>query len=159
MGKVCKWAIALIILVGCESPVYEGVNIYKNINPPTERSVSEDGYNYGKPWQCVEFVKRFYHVKLDHKMPNTWGHAISFYNPNIKSGKLNKDRGLVQYKNNGKETPEKYDLIVIKSGVYGHVAIVDSYKNGYVTIAQQNTRKRKQTIKLNQAVVGWLRIE
>lgn len=140
---------------------YEGIIVHTNVNPPSERSLSEDGYNYGKPWQCVEFVKRFYYKKLNHKMPNTWGHAINFYNPHIKSGSLNVERNLIQYKNNGVEKPKKYDLIVMETRgtKYGHVAIVHSFKDNTVTIIQQNTRHKRGKIKLNKLVKGWLRIK
>lgn len=143
-----------------DSYSFEGVKIYKN-NGSNKRHLSQTGYNYGLKWQCVEFVKRFYYKKFNHKMPNTYGHANSFYNLSVKSGNLNKDRDLIQIKYTGLNYPSKYDIIVFDYGdLYGHVAIVTKvYKDGSIEVAQQNTYKSRARIKLNKNVLGWLRLE
>ena len=64
-----------------------GVAVYHN--GPTSNVLGRntvDGYNLGLKYQCVEFVKRYYYHHLHHKMPDSWGHAKSFFNKII--GKL-----------------------------------------------------------------------
>ena len=58
--------------VGTIIDSYNGVNIYYNGNNFKNvlgRNVSEDGYNLGLKYQCVEFVKRYYYKRYGHKMP------------------------------------------------------------------------------------------
>lgn len=141
---------------------YQGVEIYTNIysQKSIKRNLTKDGYNLGLKWQCVEFVKRYYYEKYNHKMPNSYGHAISFYNPNTSNGELNKERNLYQYKNIKGQKPLQGDLIIIKTNrKYGHVAIVVKATNRYVLIAQQNTILNYQLIKLDQKIIGWLRLK
>lgn len=171
MGQLCKKgvttvAILIIIYTGLtylnyEYYKYEGVRVYTNrkLNS-NERNLAKDGYNLGKKWQCVEFVKRFYYERYNHKMPNTYGHAISFYNTSVGSGKLNKDRNLIQIKNNGKNKPCKNDIIIIDSGsIYGHVAIVSKVEGSYIEVVQQNHRMKRQKIKISKKILGWLRLK
>ena len=75
------------------------------------RHLSEDGYNFGLKWQCVEFVKRYYYFHFDHKMPNTYGHAKDFFDKNLGTG-WNADRGLFQQSNNSRNLPEKGSILV-----------------------------------------------
>lgn len=141
---------------------YKGVEIHTNIYSQNskKRNLTKDGYNLGLKWQCVEFVKRYYYKKYNHKMPNSYGHAISFYNPSIGNGKLNIERNLYQYKNIKGQKPLEGDIIVLKtSRKYGHVAIVVKATTNYVLVAQQNTILNYQLIKLDQKVVGWLRLK
>lgn len=126
---------------------------------------SESGYYFGHKWQCVEFVKRYYYLKLKHQMPDGWGHAKSFYDPDVADGKLNKKRGLLQYKNGGNGQPRPDDLVVFTQGTYGHVAIVTEVGPDYVELIQQNVflKTRKQLglqdgkIIGGNAPAGWLR--
>lgn len=46
-------------------------------------------------------------------MPNSYGHAVSFYDKSTSDGQLNIDRNLVQYSNPSNSTPEVGDLIVL----------------------------------------------
>src|SRR5690625_3985796 len=57
-----------------------GVYVYYNgsTNTVVDRNTSLDGYNLGLEYQCVEFVKRYYYERLDHTMPNSYGHAKDF---------------------------------------------------------------------------------
>jgi surface antigen len=135
---------------------YEGVEIYKNLGENT-RHLSEDGYNYGLKWQCVEFVKRYYYDKLGHEMPDTYGHAKHFFDKSLPDGAYNKARGLYQYSNNGTNVPEKGDLIVF-NGRYGHVAIVDKVYKKLVLIYQQNTPRSRVIVPLeDKKIMGWLK--
>ena len=59
------------------------VIVYYNggVNHVEERN-TKDGYNLGLKYQCVEFVKRYYYEYLNHKMPDSYGHAYSFFDNN-----------------------------------------------------------------------------
>ena len=99
----------------------------------------EDGYLIGQKWQCVEFVKRYYYQKLDHQMPNVYGHAIHFFYEGLAHGALNVDRGLYQYQNSKDDQPQVEDLIVFDTrSAYGHVAIVSQVEKDSIQITQQN---------------------
>jgi surface antigen len=133
-----------------------------------------NGYNLGLKYQCVEFVKRYYYIHYHHKMPDSYGHAKSFYNPMVKDGKLNKQRNLIQYSNPSKSRPKVGDLLVMDATTfnkYGHVAIIAKVKNAKIEIIQQNPGPRaasRATFKLNKnksgkwyidnkRILGWLR--
>ena len=152
----------------------DGVNIYFNDykNKSKGISVAPCGYRIGVKYQCVEFVKRYYYEHYNHKMPNVWGNARDYYNPKLKDGSFNKDRGLIQYKNGSSEKPEKGDLLIYSNGKYGHVAIVSKVSEQSITIMHQNagrlrpTRmkhkmKYKDGIWLidNKSLIGWLRLK
>lgn len=151
-----------------------GVYVYYNgrINNVSGRNIL-DGYNLGLKYQCVEFVKRYYLNYLHHKMPNSYGHAKDFFNPDIDDGKMNKERGLLQFRNSGIAKPEANDILVMdktKSNPYGHVAIISKAGNEEIEIVQQNpgiTGNSREKLKLSKQhnhwtvnhsrVLGWLR--
>lgn len=120
---------------------FRGVAVYDN-GPLVARShgrhYAADGYYFGQKWQCVEFVKRFFYEALNHRMPDVWGHAKDFFDPDTAAGNLNKKRGLLQFRNGGPITPQSGDLIVFTNGLYGHVAVVSSVKSNQVEVIQQN---------------------
>ncbi len=120
-----------------------GVIVYYNgaVSHVDGRNVSSDGYNLGLKWQCVEFVKRYYYEYHQHKMPDSYGHAVDFFDPALDHGAYNKRRGLFQYQLPGTEKPEEGDLIVFDKtygNAYGHVAIISRVDSGEVEIVQQN---------------------
>ena len=136
------------------------------------RSLASDGYNFGLKYQCVEFVKRYYYIRLHHKMPYTYGHACSFYKKGIKDGQRNVQRNLIQYSNPGKMKPHVDDLIVFpgnKYNPYGHVAIISKVTDNEIEVVQQNTgfgsratfglTKTGNWWKINIKALGWLRKE
>lgn len=90
------------------------VFVYYNgrIGNVKSRNVTQDGYNSGLRWQCVEFVKRYYYDALNHKMPNSYGHAKEFFDPKIKDGHLNPDRNLLQLSNPSSFKPKRGEIIV-----------------------------------------------
>ncbi|MGB0871215.1 MAG: CHAP domain-containing protein [Flavobacteriales bacterium] len=152
---------------------FNDVNVYYNgsMNHVSGRNVL-NGYNLGLKWQCVEFVKRYYYKHLKHKMPNSYGHAKSFYNPKVSDGKLNKDRNLLQYSNPSQYKPEANDIIIFgehSGNSYGHVAIVTKVNTQSIEIIQQNKLPIRQTYKLiyknnawfidNSRVLGRLRVK
>jgi len=151
---------------------YNGVIVYYNgFSKFTKgRSLAKDGYNFGLKYQCVEFVKRYYYIRLHHKMPYSYGHACSFYKKGLKDGQLNVQRNLIQYSNPGKMKPMVDDLIVFpgnKYNPYGHVAIISKVANDYIEVVQQNTgfgsratfriKKTGNWWKININALGWLR--
>lgn len=130
-----------------------------------------NGYNVGLKYQCVEFVKRYYLEELNHKMPNSYGHAKNFFQKGLKDGSKNKARNLRQYTNPSQSKPQVNDLIIFDAHLfnkYGHVAIVADVSENSVEIIQQNTgTTTRETLKLkfndnkwhieNHRVLGWLR--
>jgi surface antigen len=138
-----------------------------------ERNTTSENYNLGLKYQCVEFVKRYYYEFLQHKMPDSYGHAKDFFNPVIADGQLNPQRNLLQFTNSSKSQPKVNDILVLdksRTNPYGHVAIISAVEGGYIEIIQQNAGKYatsrdileliqeegKWVIK-NDRVLGWLR--
>ncbi|WP_291638017.1 CHAP domain-containing protein [Clostridium sp.] len=161
-------------MIGKEIDSYKNVDIYYNGIIYTKaygKNYSEDGYYYGQKWQCVEYIKRFYHQAKEHKMPDVYGNAKDFFDSDVPQGELNKRRDLVQYRNGGNVKPEPDDLIVFTDTNFGHVAIVTEVTSDYVEVIQQNVygkkRERYELItKENQYYIGakrkpagWLRKE
>lgn len=83
--------------IGTKIDELNGVNVYFNglMTVSHGRNLSEDGYNIGMKWQCVEFVKRYYLEMYNHKMPNTYGNAKEFYDKSLKDGEINIKRNLI----------------------------------------------------------------
>jgi len=160
--------------VGDSVDSFHGVVVYNNggIYSKTygKHYTADSSYYYGKKWQCVEFIKRYYYDYLHHKMPNGYGHAYSFYNKKLEHGKLNKERGLIQFKNGGNEKPQVNDLIVF-DGQYGHVAIVSNVSENEIEVVQQNIymtprqtftlqkRNNCYTVGEKRKPLGWLRLK
>lgn len=161
--------------VGQKLDSLNGVYVFYNggVANNSGRHLSKMGYNYGLKYQCVEFVKRYYYEALKHQMPNTYGHAKDFFNSDLIDGTLNRDRNLIQFKNNSKTRPKCDDLLVFSSSLfnkYGHVAIVSKVLDNAIEIIQQNpgpfspSRVVLEFIKenglfviKNDSVLGWLR--
>lgn len=152
------------------------VYVYYNgkIGNVSGRHLASDGYNLGLKYQCVEFVKRYYYEHLDHKMPNSYGHAKDFFDSSVADGDINPDRNLIQYKNpGGSSKPQANDLIVFDGTAfnkYGHVAIISEVFLYQLEIIQQNpgpsapSRIKLDLIHTNgrwiidsKQVLGWLR--
>jgi hypothetical protein len=174
----CAAAGITVLLVWDHSRVgraldsYRGVSVYDNgllYFRSYGKHYAPDGYYYGQKWQCVEFVKRFYHDALQHRMPDGMGHARSFLDPELPDGALNPRRGLVQYCNGSAHAPQPDDLLVFADTRYGHVAIVTQAGGDFIEIIQQNilagTRRRLSLTVSNghcfvtapRQPAGWLR--
>jgi hypothetical protein len=152
-----------------------GVEVYYNdrVGHVEGRNTTADGYNLGQKYQCVEFVKRYYYEHYKHKMPESYGHAKSFYNTELSDGAFNKERGLMQYTNPSKAKPQIGDLLVMGETVFnshGHVAIISNVTANSVEIIQQNPgpySPSRVTYRLSSEnnlwrieqknVLGWLR--
>ncbi|WP_158860835.1 CHAP domain-containing protein [Lunatibacter salilacus] len=129
--------------VGQQTDSLNGVAVYYNggVGNVTGRNTTSDGYNLGLKYQCVEFVKRYYYEHLNHKMPDSYGHAKDFFDKSLSDGQKNTERNLTQYTNPSKTKPRVGDLLIFKETVfnkYGHVAIVSKVTDGEVEIIQQN---------------------
>jgi surface antigen len=121
----------------------DGVVVYYNgsVGNTSGRNLSEDGYNLGLKYQCVEFVKRYYFEHYQHRMPDSYGHAKDFFQAGVADGGLNARRNLRQYSQGSSKRPEKGDLIVFDGNIfnpYGHVAIVSKTSDNEIEIIQQN---------------------
>ena len=100
------------------------------------------GYNIGMKYQCVEFVKRYYYEYYHHKMPDSYGHAKSFFDKKLSNGEMNVSRGLIQYKNGEGILPQIGDIVVFDGYLfnpYGHVAIISAVGTNEVELIQQNS--------------------
>ncbi len=164
-----------LITVGQPIDSLHHVVVYYNgyISNVEERNTTDDGYNLGLKYQCVEFVKRYYYQHFHHKMPDSYGHAKDFFNPKVKDGQYNKGRDLVQFTNPSKSKPKVSDLVIYdghSGNPYGHVAIVSKVSDTEVEIIAQNTGiagKTRETLTLVQEgqkwqiksnrLLGWLR--
>jgi hypothetical protein len=154
-----------------------GVYVYFNgdISHDSGRNLSPDGYNLGKKYQCVEFVKRYYYVFFHHKMPDSYGHAKDFFDPLVRDGEINKRRNLTQYVNPSRSPPMVNDIVVFGETIYnryGHVAIISKVTESAIEIIQQNpgpnapSRTSFSFKQLgnrwyinNERILGWLRKE
>ncbi len=161
--------------VGQKIDSLKGVYVYYNggVGNVEGREVTKDGYNIGLKYQCVEFVKRYYYEVLDHKMPDSYGHAKDFFNPNSKDATINTQRNLLQYTNPSTSKPEVNDLVVYSGTLlnkFGHVSIISKVTEKEVEIIQQNpgpfgNSRETYTLKNtdgkwridNPQILGWLR--
>ncbi len=152
---------------------YRGVPVYDNgllFFRSYGKHFAQEGYYYGQKWQCVEFIKRFYHDAKSHKMQDVMGHARSFFDETVSDGAMNPRRGLIQYRNGSTERPRPDDLLVFTDTKYGHVGIVTDVGDSTVEIIQQNilghTRQRLSLTVTNghyfitspRQPAGWLRL-
>lgn len=152
-----------------------GVVVYYNggVDNVSGRNITADNYNIGLQYQCVEFVKRYYYEYLNHKMPDSYGHAKDFFDHTVKDGQINTQRNLIQYTNPSFTKPQADDLLIFGatlSNGYGHVAIISNVTDSVIEIVQQNpgafgksrvkfgikTKDNRYYID-NKRILGWLR--
>jgi hypothetical protein len=170
-GKVD--APAKSLKVGDTVTTYRTIPVYSNGDNYTlsyGKHFSKNQYYYGQKWQCVEFVKRFYHDAFNHRMPSVWGNAKGYYDPTVAHGKLNQQRGMVQFKNGGATGPQPDDLLVFDFPPYGHVSVICAVRENEIEVVQQNIAGKPRqiyqlekkdglfTINATRKPVGWLRL-
>lgn len=162
--------------IGYKMDSLHGIVVYYN-GPVTHvlgRNTTEDGYNLGLQYQCVEFVKRYYYYRFGHKMPNSYGHAKDFFDFDVSDGNFNSKRGLIQFNQHGSFKPQIGDILVFgpyKANRFGHVAIVSNVHESKIEIIQQNaggvnrsreklslTYERESWYVHGENVLGWLRM-
>lgn len=154
-----------------------GVKVYYNggVSHTGKRNVSEDGYNIGLKYQCVEFVKRYYYEYYHHKMPDSYGNAKDFFDNSINDGSISIKRDLIQFTNPSKSKPAIGDLVIFDGTIgnpYGHVAIISQVTNNSIEIIQQNPGpfassrvvlsldSNSNSFKVNESkLLGWLRMK
>jgi surface antigen len=129
--------------IGTPVDSFNEVTVYYNgpISNVSGRNLTEDNYNLGLKYQCVEFVKRYYYEYYRHKMPDSYGHAKDFFDDEIKDGEISEKRALTQYRNPSKSQPKVGDLVIFDGhggNPYGHVAIISGVKRDSIEIIQQN---------------------
>lgn len=182
--KITSYLYPLIILislsftadkpnVGTVIDNLNGVAVYYNgpFDKTYGRNVTRDGYNLGLKYQCVEFVKRYYYKKFNHKMPDSYGHAVQFFDQSIvNESAYNRFRGLYQYRNGNTRKPQEEDIIVFKTegiNVFGHIGIISNISGNKLEMVQQNygtkSRIKYDLIKVfdryyidDKEIVGWL---
>lgn len=149
-------------------PVYFNGSDFRNVNG---RNVTDDGYNLGLKYQCVEYIKRFYYEVHGHKMPNSYGHAKDLFDNELGDVEYNAERGLMQYRNTRYEKPQEGDILVYgrsPQNPFGHTGILCEVADDYVVLIQQNFgTKTRQKLTLSEFqgiytvadydVLGWLR--
>lgn len=163
--------------VGQKLDSLNGVYIYYNggVGHTGKRNLTEDGYNIGLSYQCVEFAKRYYYQYYKHKMPDAYGNAKDFFDVTVKDGKLNSKRDLIQFTNPGISKPCIGDLLIFDGHAgnkYGHVAIVSDVRENEIEIIQQNPgpfassrakyiliADRGQYYISHDRILGWLRMK
>ena len=161
--------------VGQQIDSLNGVLVYYNggVDNVSGRNTATDGYNLGLKYQCVEFVKRYYYEHLNHKMPDSYGHAKDFFDNTLADGQKSRKRNLTQYTNPSQTRPKVDDLIIFDGTAfnkYGHVAIISKVTENEIEIIQQNpgpSSKSRATFSLdsqdgkweikNNQILGWLR--
>ena len=159
--------------IGKKIDSFNNVWVYYNGNPKNVngRNLTKDGYNLGLNYQCVEFVKRYYYEYLNHKMPNSYGHAKDFYDRETLDGELNKGRNLIQYNNLSFSKPKANDILVLDKSTFnkfGHVSIVSRVNENSIEVVQQNvflSTRENYDLKFiegkwkidNKRVLCWLR--
>lgn len=161
--------------VGQEMDRLNGVAVFYNgcVGHTSGRNLAPDGYNLGIQYQCVEFVKRYYFEHLNHRMPDSYGHAKQFFDAALADGALNIRRDLLQYTNGSESKPRADDLLVFGPSLlnrYGHVAIVSAVTTSDIEIVQQNpgpfgsSREKLSLVSQDgrwrcesSRVLGWLR--
>jgi len=129
---------------------YQGVPVYHNgsLGSVFGRHVTEDGYNLGLKYQCVEFVKRFYYEFYDFKMPQSYGHAQEFFDWSLGNGEMNRERGLFQYKNGGPSRPVQNAILIFGNDpatLYGHVGIITKVTDREIEMVSQNNGRNQKT--------------
>jgi surface antigen len=168
-----KEAPTELVKVGDVVASYRTIPVYSNGDNYTlsyGKSFSDKQYYFGQKWQCVEFVKRFYHDAFNHKMPSVWGNAVGYYDPTVVHGKMNKDRGMFQFKNGGTTSPQPDDLLVFDIAPYGHVSVITAVRENEIEVVQQNIAGKPRqiyqlekkdglfTIVAKKNPIGWLRL-
>jgi surface antigen len=161
--------------VGDAIDSFNGVIVYYNgsVGHVSGRNLTEDNYNLGQMYQCVEFVKRYYYEYYHHKMPDSYGHAKDFFDDKLKDGEINEKRALTQYRNPSQSQPRVGDLVIFDGHAtnrYGHVTIISGVKEDEIEIIQQNPGKFKKSrinipVSFNNGswyidhgrILGWLR--
>ena len=115
---------------------YKGVPARSNQNYPYGSCGGRS--EYGLQYQCVEYVRRFYHLVKGFETREgrraerwEWEHAGTYF---TNAG----DKGLEAFENGGPVPPRPDDILVFQGGPYGHVAIVTAVTDDHIEFIEQN---------------------
>ena len=114
---------------------YAGVPARSNLVNPDESCGGRA--TYGLQYQCVEYVRRFYHLvkgieTREGMMGKRWnGNANTFF-------RTAADKGLDAFENGGSVRPRPEDILTFQGGSYGHVAIVTAVAEDHIEFVEQN---------------------
>ncbi len=163
--------------IGQKIDSLNGVYVYYNgvKSNISGKSTAPDGYQLGKQFQSVEFVKRYYYKLFNFKIITPSGDAIDYFDIGLKDGDENRAVGLTQFSNPSKSKPKPDDILVFNASSFnqnGHLAIVSKIMDDKIEIIQQNSginigsrttysleyNNNKWKIK-NPRIIGWLRKE
>jgi surface antigen len=135
MGFVATGGGSEVSPCGAILASYKGVPARSNLNYPYGscggRSV------YGLQYQCVEYVRRFYHLvkgieTREGMMEKHWGGDAGTY------FKAAAGKGLDAFENGGTSPPLPDDVLVFRGGPYGHVAIITAVADDHIEFVEQN---------------------
>ncbi|MFQ5779638.1 MAG: CHAP domain-containing protein [Nitrospiria bacterium] len=148
MAKRSFWALFLLIAVSivglastgesvevvpCSTTLvsYKGVSARSNENNPYESCGGRS--LYGLKYQCVEYVRRFYHLVQGVETRNGFweGHANTYF-------KTAEGKGLNAFENGGPVPPLPDDIITFQGGPHGHVAIITAVTDDHIEFIEQN---------------------
>jgi surface antigen len=105
---------------------YNGVNAYSN---GSTSYVGPSG-TYGIPYQCVEYVNRYFATYKGKANMKGTGNANAYC--------TGRPSGITVYTNGSATPPRVGDYLVSTGGAYGHVAIIREVGATYVKVIQQN---------------------
>ncbi|WDT74578.1 MAG: CHAP domain-containing protein [Candidatus Manganitrophus sp.] len=120
---------------GTTLATHAGVPARSNIMTPDESCGGRA--TYGLQYQCVEYVRRFYHLvkgmeTREGMMGKRWnGNANTYFKTADK-------KGLDAFENGGRVAPRPDDILAFQGGPYGHVAIITRVAEDHIEFVEQN---------------------
>jgi len=114
---------------------YAGVAARSNLANPDDSCGGRA--TYGLQYQCVEYVRRFYHLvkgmeTREGMMDRRWnGNANTYF-------KTAAEKGLDAFENGGSVRPKPEDILTFQGGPYGHVAIITVVADDHIEFIEQN---------------------
>ena len=108
---------------------------------------------YGKQFQCVEYVNRFYVRQLGHNNMTKSGNADTYWYAAPA-------KGLKRFENGSNEPPRPGDIMTfdppgLDDDDPGHVAIVYEVTQNHVCVVQQNMVPWRECLPLERKNGGW----
>jgi hypothetical protein len=114
---------------------------YKGISAQSNKNYSWGSCGgrsvYGLQYQCVEYVRRFYHLvkgieTREGITEKQWeGDGNTYF-------KTAAEKGLDAFKNGGSDPPLPDDILTFQGGLWGHVAIITAVSDDHIEFIEQN---------------------
>lgn len=114
---------------------FAGVPARSNLTNPDDSCGGRA--TYGLQYQCVEYVRRFYHLvkgieTREGMMNKRWnGNANTFF-------RTAAEKELDAFENGGSVPPRPEDILTFQGGPYGHVAIITLVADDHIEFVEQN---------------------